>query len=112
MYLFGGGTDVMTFSEWFEGVFRHSDEQRTRAIARLHVETGVSPMSCRRALAGTKVRSGVAARLACFTQGAVSAESLRSAPASTAVGSASAEPTAAPATDPSDAELEEENAAA
>lgn len=73
------------FSDWFDSIYRARDERRTTGIARLHLETGVSPMSIRRALAGTKVRSKVARRLSEAAGGVVTPEALTGAPASTIV---------------------------
>lgn len=70
----------MDFPTWFARVYMRPSETRTAAMARLHVETGVSPMSIRRAVTGTKVRTRVARRLSEACGGEVPPETLTSAP--------------------------------
>ena len=53
----------MIFFDWFQDKWQKPDETFSTALARLHVETGVSPMAIRRALDGEAIKPNTALRL-------------------------------------------------
>lgn len=73
----------MRFGDWFEG-WRRNGETKSTAILRLHVETGLAPMTIRRALDAKPVRPRTARKLAEFSGGEVDAALLTLPPESEA----------------------------
>lgn len=59
----------MTLVDWFAAW--RGTESKSRALLRLHVETGISPITLRRALAGRPVSPWTAERLARFAKGEI-----------------------------------------
>lgn len=70
----------MRFEAYFAEVYKRADETKTTALNRLQIESGVSPMSCRRAVNGSQVRPETARKLAALTGGHVSVAELVDAP--------------------------------
>ncbi len=75
---------VQTFAEWFDAGWRRDGEKATPALFRMSVETGLAPMTIRRALQGKPIRTDTAVKLAAITRGSVSRDSLAFGSAATA----------------------------
>lgn len=64
----------MTFAEWFEQHWQKQGETRSRAVARMHVEIGLSQPAIFRALDRQPLRQSTISKLVKLCGGHVSAE--------------------------------------
>ena len=70
----------MAFDAWVDDVWRQEGESRTKALARLSIETGITPKALHYAYHGSRVRPETAEKLNAAAEGRLSIEKLVTGP--------------------------------